>query len=204
VDDVTTTRARRVALVALTGEVLVLAVTGAVLYFAYVPTATQAFGPGFPEAEGGELAQAFRFVHRWVAWLAVATSVIAAALLAIRSQPAEHMGRARVRGALLAVAMVVATFTGFLLPWDQIALSVVTVGGNLSGYTWLRDDEILFLLVDNHEIAASTLLQWLVLHTVVLGGAVVALLGVAWRSGRHTPAPSAETAALPRDAPVAP
>ena len=85
-------RARTIVLWVLTLEVVTLAVTGAVLYFAYVPTATQAFGPGFPEAEGGELAELVRVVHRWASWLAVPTSLLLAVLLAVRSRPSERAG----------------------------------------------------------------------------------------------------------------
>lgn len=183
----TVTRARSLALGALTIEVAVLAITGAILYVAYVPTAAQAFGPGFPDAEGGELAEFLRLVHRGAAWLAAATAVTGAALLAVRSHPTERTTRGRAVGAGMVLAVATATYTGFLLPWDQIALSVVTVVGNLSGYTWLRDDEILFVLVNGRQVAASTLLKWLVLHIVVLGGAVAALLCLAWRQALATP-----------------
>lgn len=172
----------------LTIEVAVLAITGAILYVAYVPTAAQAFGPGFPEAEGAELAEFLRIVHRWAAWLAVATALTGAALLAVRSHPVERAAQGRALGVALVLAVATATYTGFLLPWDQIALSVVTVGGNLSGYTWLRNEEILFVVVDGREVAASTLLKWLVVHVVVLGGAAVALLVLAWRHTLVLPA----------------
>ncbi len=178
------TRARTIALGVLSAELVVLAVTGVILYFAYVPTATQAFGAGFPDAEGGELAEALRLVHRWASWLAVPTSIVAASLLAVRSRPSERVVSGLALGAGLVLAVLAASFTGYLLPWDQLALFAVTVGGNFSGYTWLGNDDVRFVLMNGTEIAPRTVLKWLVLHAVVLGGATAALLAVAWRRAR--------------------
>jgi len=199
---VTVTRARSVILGALSIEVIVLVVTGAILYVAYVPTATQAFGPGFPDAEGGELAQFLRLIHRWAAWLAVPTSVTAAALLGLRGRPAERTAPGLAVGGGLVAATVAALLTGFLLPWNQIALSVVTVGGSLSGYTWLRDDDLLFVVIDGTEVAPSTLLKWLVLHVVVLGGATVALVALAWRRTHGAADPPNDADAHPIEVPA--
>jgi quinol-cytochrome oxidoreductase complex cytochrome b subunit len=168
----------------LTLQVVALVVTGAVLYFAYVPTATQAFGAGFPDAEGGEVAEVVRLVHRWASWFAVPTSLLAASLLSLRSRPSERVVSGLALGAGLVLAIMAASFTGYLLPWDQLALYAVTVGRNLSGYTWLGNDDVRFALMDGTEIAPRTVAKWLVLHAVLLGGAAAALVAVAWRRTR--------------------
>ena len=198
---VTLSRARRIALWALTLEVVTLAVTGAVLYFAYVPTATQAFGPGFPDAEGGEVAEVVRLVHRWASWLAVPTSLLVASLLTVRSRPSERVGRGLALGAGLVVAVLAASFTGYLLPWDQLALFSVTVGGNLSGYTWLGNDDVRFVLMNGTEIAPRTVLKWLVLHAIALGGTTAVLVALAWRRARAGAAADTDERS-PREVPV--
>ena len=185
-------RARTIVLWVLTLEVVMLAVTGAVLYFAYVPTATQAFGPGFPEAEGGELAELVRVVHRWASWLAVPTSLLLAVLLAVRSRPSERAGPGLALGGGLVLALLTASFTGYLLPWDQLALFSVTVGGNLSGYTWLGNDDVRFVVMNGTEVAPRTVLKWLVLHAIALGAATTVLVALAWRRARAGAAPDAD------------
>ena len=82
------------------------------------------------------------------------------------------------------LVVVAASVTGYLLPWDQLALFAVTVGTNISGYTWLRDGSVRFVLMDGTEIAPATLFKWLLLHAVVLGGALAAFLVMAWRRAR--------------------
>jgi len=47
----------------------------------------------------------------------------------------------------------------------------------------------LFVLIGGTELAPATVLKWLVLHVVVLGGAVIALLALAWRRTRRAPTP---------------
>lgn len=82
------------------------------------------------------------------------------------------------------LVVVAASVTGYLLPWDQLALFAVTVGTNISGYTWLRDGSVRFVLMDGTEIAPATLFKWLLLHAVILGGALAAFLVMAWRRAR--------------------
>ena len=185
-------RARTIVLWLLTAEVVVLALTGVVLYFAYVPTASQAFGPGFPEAEGGELAELLRLVHRWASWLAVPTSIAAATLLAVRSRPAERVVPGFALGVGLALAVLAASFTGYLLPWDQLALFSVTVGDNLSGYTWMGNEDVRFVVMNGTEVAPRTVLKWLVLHAIALGGTTAVLVALAWRRTRTGTAPDAD------------
>ncbi len=51
------------------------------------------------------------------------------------------------------------SFTGYLLPWDQLALWAVTVGTNMMGYTPVFGNEVRFVLLgqpgDRHRDAAA-------------------------------------------------
>ncbi len=193
---VTVARARSIVLALLTVEVAVLVTTGAVLYFAYRPDAADAWTDVSASLSRDiTLGSVMREVHRWAAWLAVATTMAAAVLLAVRTGPTEQVGRGLAVGVGLVIAVPAASFTGYLLPWDQLALFAVTVGTNISGYTWLRSGDVRFVLMGGTEIAPATLLKWLVLHVVVLGGAVVGLVVLAWRRPRPraTPPQTAET-----------
>ena len=59
-------------------------------------------------------------------------------------------------------------FTGYLLPWDQLALWAVTVGTNMMGFTPVFGQEVRFVLLGGAEIGSETLLRWYVLHVVFL------------------------------------
>ena len=60
------------------------------------------------------------------------------------------------------------SFTGYLLPWDQLALWAVTVGTNMMGYTPVFGGEVRFVLLGGVEIGPETLLRWYVLHVLLL------------------------------------
>jgi quinol-cytochrome oxidoreductase complex cytochrome b subunit len=79
---------------------------------------------------------------------------------------------------VLGVAMLIATlflsFTGYLLPWDQLAFWAVTVGTNIASSIPAIGPTIRELLIGGREIEQSTLIRFYVLHVLFLPG----LLGV--------------------------
>ena len=159
-----------------------LVVTGIALYFLYRPTARQAWGDLVTERYdwGIRLALALRFLHRLASGLAVLTAVGLGVLIALT--PAG--GRRWVGPALgsgLAFTTLLASFTGFLLPWDQLALWAVTVGSNLRGYTALFDPVVRFVLIGGVEVRPGTILLWLFVHALVLGPLLIGLLVLAHR-----------------------
>ena len=161
---------------------ILLTVTGIFLMFFYRPTATNAY----PDMQTLEAAVAFgslvRNMHRWGAHLMVLTVFL-------------HMGRVWYHGAykaprefnwVVGVALFVLTlmlsFTGYLLPWDQLALWAVTVGTNMMGYTPVFGNQVKFAMLGSREIGNDTLLRWYVLHVLLLPFVAVVLMAVHfWR-----------------------
>jgi len=78
-----------------------------------------------------------------VAGAAVATGV----LLALRGRPGRRW-KGGVLGAGIATTTLVATYTGFLLPWDQLALWAVPVESNITGYRVLFRPIVRFVILD--------------------------------------------------------
>ena len=73
-------------------------------------------------------------------------------------------------------------FTGYLLPWDQLALWAVTVGTNMMGYTPVFGDQVRFVLLGGAEIGTDTLLRWYVLHVLMLPFVAVIFMAIHfWR-----------------------
>jgi quinol-cytochrome oxidoreductase complex cytochrome b subunit len=60
-------------------------------------------------------------------------------LVAIRARPLARYRVDLLVGASLVLMMVVGSFTGYLLPWDQLGLWAVSVGDNMVGYLPLFD-----------------------------------------------------------------
>lgn len=159
-----------------------LVASGVYLMFFYVPSPTTAYGDMQAIQTQVPFGQFIRNVHRWSAHLMVL--VVAA-----------HMARVFYRGAykpprefnwvigvvLLALTLLL-SFTGYLLPWDQLALWAVTVGTNMAGFVPVIGDQVKFGLLAGVEVTAGTLLRWYVLHVLFLPFIIVIFMAVHfWR-----------------------
>jgi len=99
-------------------------------------------------------------------------------------------------GVTLLVLTLLLSFTGYLLPWDQLAFWAVTVGTNMAAATPLVGAEgpfhgvlgitsmndVRFLLLGDMKVGANGLLRFYVLHCVALPLVAVVLMMVHfWR-----------------------
>jgi quinol-cytochrome oxidoreductase complex cytochrome b subunit len=168
-------------------EFALLAVTGVFLIFFYRPSANNAWGDirGVVHTEV-TFGTVIRTVHRTTSRLMVLT-VLAIAVVAVMLAVARSLRSRRHRVTLaaaigIALVGVFESFTGFLLPWDQLALSAVTVGSNMMGFRAAWSSHVRFVLIGGATISPQTLRLWFLVH-VLLVPAVLIGLGVlaAWR-----------------------
>jgi menaquinol-cytochrome c reductase cytochrome b subunit len=159
-----------------------LIVSGIYLMFFYVPSPDSAYADIQRLQTEVTFGQYMRNVHRWSAHLMV---------LAV----AAHMARVFYRGAykpprefnwLIGVVLLVLTllmsFTGYLLPWDQLAFWAVTVGTEMAGYVPFVGESVKEIMLGGPVVGASTLLRFYVLHVAVLPTAIVMVLMIhLWR-----------------------
>lgn len=71
-------------------------------------------------------------------------------------------------GVILLTLTFLLSFTGYLLPWDQLAMWAVTVGTNMAGATPIIGEQVKFAVVGGYEIGDNTLIRWYVLHVIAL------------------------------------
>ena len=113
---------------------VILVVTGVYLMFFYTPAVGSAYGDMQHLRTSVGFGQLVRNVHRWSAHLMVLVVV----LHLIRTFLAGAYKRPRefnwVLGVTLLVLTLALSFTGYLLPWDQLSYWAVTVGTNLVQY----------------------------------------------------------------------
>lgn len=150
--------------------VVVLAVTGVLLWFRYRPTPDAAWSslPGFEAIGRSEPVE--RSLHRWASRLLIPVTL----LVAVSGVGARWQRGRRVPWPIAAFGLaVVASISGFLLPWDQLALWAVTVDTRIEGIQALFDDQVRSVLIGGAEISPVTYRRWAVIH-VVLGVAIVA------------------------------
>ena len=71
-------------------------------------------------------------------------------------------------GVVLLFLTIMLSFTGYLLPWDQIAYWAITIGTNMGGYAPLFNTPTKLILLGGLEVGQNTLLRFYVLHIMVL------------------------------------
>ena len=81
-------------------------------------------------------------------------------------------------GVLLLIVTLMLSYTGYLLPWDQLAYWAITVGTNMAQAAPLVGPRFRFLLLGGNIIGENALVRFYVLHCVVLplaGGLLIAV-----------------------------
>jgi quinol-cytochrome oxidoreductase complex cytochrome b subunit len=83
---------------------------------------------------------------------------------------------------VLLVLTLLLSFSGYLLPWDQLALWAVTVGTNMGSYAPVFGNQVTFALIGGIQITADTLLRFYVLHVLFLPFIITIFMAVHfWR-----------------------
>jgi quinol-cytochrome oxidoreductase complex cytochrome b subunit len=160
----------------------VLLATGVALMFVYTPAVTLAYPDMVRLRTSVGFGQFLRNAHRWGAHL----MVLAVALHLVRVFVHGAYKRPREFNWVVGVALFVVTllysFTGYLLPWDQLSYWAVTVGTDLLQYVPLAGGTLRDYVLGGRAIGQATLLRFYVLHVMVLTAALFALLAVhIWR-----------------------
>jgi quinol-cytochrome oxidoreductase complex cytochrome b subunit len=87
-----------------------------------------------------------------------------------------------VLGVLLFLLTMFSSFTGYLLPWDQLAFWAITVGTSIAAYAPFVGKSMKFVLLGDNGVGQEALLRFYVLHVVVLPLVVSLLVAVHfWR-----------------------
>jgi len=159
-----------------------LIVSGIYLMFFYVPTPGSAYVDIQTLQTQVPLGQYMRNIHRWSAHLMVLAVAAHMAKMFYRGAYKPPREFNWVIGVILLVLTLLLSFTGYLLPWDQLAYWAVTVGSGMAGYVPLIGARIQSLLLGGSIVGSATLLRFYVLHVVLLPALLVVILMVhLWR-----------------------
>jgi quinol-cytochrome oxidoreductase complex cytochrome b subunit len=79
-------------------------------------------------------------------------------------------------GLVLLILVVFLNFTGYLLPWDQLAYWAITVSTNIISYLPLVGESLRTMIVGGKELNADTLQTFFTFHTAVLPFLLIALV----------------------------
>lgn len=159
-----------------------LFVSGTYLMFFYRPSVPEAYFDMHEIHTAVAFGQFVRNVHRWAAHLMVV--VVGLHLLRVFYAGAYRPPRQFnwVIGMGLLLLTLGLSFTGYLLPWDQLAFWAITVGTNVAGYVPVLGDRARQVLLGGPDIGADALLRFYVLHIYALPALLVLLLSIhIWR-----------------------
>jgi quinol---cytochrome c reductase cytochrome b subunit, bacillus type len=161
---------------------LTLTVTGVLLMFYYVPATNLAYTTMKDLQTTIPLGQLVRNMHRWAAHL----MVLAVALHMVRVFYTGAYKPPREFNWLVGVVLLLLTlglsFTGYLLPWDQLSYWAITVGTNIAGYAPVLGDATRSVLLGGAEVGQNTLIRFYALHVIVLPFALIILISLhIWR-----------------------
>lgn len=160
----------------------VLTVTGVFLMVYFRPTVPDAYHDIEDLMYAVPAGAAMRNLHRWAAHGMVVTVVLhmVRVFLAGAYRPPREFNWVVGVGLLLLTLLL--SYTGYLLPWDQLAYWAVSVGTHMAAAVPWVGEPLRQLLLGGDDVGGSTLLRFYVLHCVALPLAIVGLMAVHfWR-----------------------
>ena len=159
-----------------------LIVSGIYLMFFYVPSPGTAYGNIQSIQTNIAFGQYIRNVHRWSAHLMVIAVAAHMAKVFYRGAYKPPKEFNWVIGVVLLVLTLLMSFTGYLLPWDQLAFWAVTVGTSMASYVPIFGETTKEILLGGPSVGSATLVRFYVLHVAVLPSIMVFLIALhMWR-----------------------
>jgi cytochrome b-561 len=167
---------------------VVLLVSGLPLMVFYVPSVEDAYRSVKDIEHVVSFGWWLRAVHRLAAHLMVVTTTLHLARVFVTGAYKNTAGGLQHRewNWVIGVAMLFCTlllsFTGYLLPWDQLAFWAVTVGTSIAASAPAAGTLVREALIGGREIGEATLVRFYLLHIVALPLATAVLFGYhMWR-----------------------
>jgi quinol-cytochrome oxidoreductase complex cytochrome b subunit len=161
---------------------VILTLTGLALMLYYVPHPAAAYRSMQDLEHAVTFGMLLRNAHRWAAHGMVVTVFLHLCRVFFTGSYKPPREFNWVVGVALLLLTLALSFTGYLLPWDQLAFWAITVGTSIVAYAPLVGEGIRFLLLGGHDIGAAALLRFYVLHCVVLPTLMASLVALHfWR-----------------------
>lgn len=163
----------------------ICAASGALLLFHYVPSTdpeTGAYASMQDLRHAVPYGDLVRAVHRWSAHLLVVAMFFHMCRVFYRGAFKGPRRLNWVIGVLLLLVILVTSYTGYLLPWDQLSYWAVEVGTRLLAAVPAIGGHLRRMLLGGDEIGQTALVRFYALHVAILPATIIFLLGVhLWR-----------------------
>jgi quinol-cytochrome oxidoreductase complex cytochrome b subunit len=155
---------------------LLLVMSGVLLLFVYEPFPERAYQSVLTLQNQVMFGQLIRNIHYWSANFLIVGSFLH--LLRVFFTGAFHSVRQFnwVMGIFLFTGIIFSNFTGYLLPWDQLAYWAVTISTGMTEYIPMIGGWVQAMLQGGDETGSATLLIFFTLHATVLPGTLLILM----------------------------
>jgi ubiquinol-cytochrome c reductase cytochrome b subunit len=152
--------------------------TGLILMIYYVPSPEQAYTSILNLMSNVPFGQFMRDMHR----LGAEGMVIFTALHMLRTYLTGSYKKERsftwLTGVVLLGITLFLSFSGYLLPWDQLAYWAVTIGTSMAEAAPMFGNEVNLLMRGAPDIGANGLLRFYLLHVVLLPLAAILVISI--------------------------
>lgn len=152
----------------------ILTITGVILMFLYVPSVEWAY----QSMKDIEFVVSYGAILRSMHRMAAHGMVAFAFLHMMRIWYTKAYRGPRIRGSrreinwliglVLFVLTLALSYTGYLLPWDQLAYWALVIGANVAKSAPVMGDKVREILIGGTEIGQNTLIRFYILHCVAL------------------------------------
>ncbi|OHE17050.1 MAG: hypothetical protein A2X96_08990 [Syntrophobacterales bacterium GWC2_56_13] len=159
-----------------------LTITGGILMFLYVPSVDQAYQDMQALETSVPFGMMLRNLHRWGAHLMVLVVFLHMCRVFYTGGYKTPREANWMLGVLLWVFTLLLSFSGYLLPYDQLSYWAITVATNIAAYTPILGDKARVFLLGSYDVGQPALQRFYALHIFLLPLVVIGLMGVHfWR-----------------------
>ncbi len=148
-------------------------ITGIFLMIFYAPTPERAYGDMLKILSGVPFGQFMRDIHRLGAEgmvIVVTLHMVRTFLTGSYKKPSQFTW---LTGVILLLATLLMSFSGYLLPWDQLAYWAVTIGTSMADKAPVVGASTKLLLLGAPSIGAGGLLRFYLLHVLFVPLAII-------------------------------
>ncbi len=160
----------------------VLVFTGVILMFYYIPSIQDAYPSMKTIQISVPLGEFSRNMHRWSAHAMVLVVILHMARVFYTGAYKPPREFNWVIGVILLVFTLAASFTGYLLPWDQLSYWAITVGTNIAGYAPGIGLPARAFMLGGTDVGQDALIRFYALHIAMVPLAMIVLISIhIWR-----------------------
>jgi len=160
-----------------TALALLLGITGILLMFQYDPSVERAYLSIQKLETQVVFGSLVRGIHHWSANLLVISSFLHLVRVFLTGGYKNKRTMNWLIGVLLLIIVLASNFTGYLLPWDQLAYWAVTVSTSLLAYIPVVGRELSHFFLGGPTVGQGTLRNFYAFHVAVLPFLMVGITG---------------------------